>query len=91
MSHDQHPQQIEQIRLLVATQFEGMGGERDTTISETLLIRNGFYCGRRFRLSNLEAVWFFEEKQLKIYAHDGSVSHVFDADDLPQVQTPKAA
>jgi hypothetical protein len=91
MSHDQHPLQIEQIRRLVATRFERMGGPPDAGISETLLIRNGFYCGRRFRLSNLEAVWFFEEKQLKIYARDGSVAHVFDATDLPHLQSPKAA
>lgn len=34
---------------------------------ESILIRKGFYCGRRFDACGFEAVWFFEEDQLKFY------------------------
>lgn len=34
---------------------------------ESILIRKGFYCGRRLDAGGFEAVWFFEEDQLKIY------------------------
>ncbi|HAY79179.1 MAG TPA: hypothetical protein DCY79_05165 [Planctomycetaceae bacterium] len=91
MSHDQHPQQIAQIRHLVSAQFARMGCQPDASLSETLLIRNGFYCGRRFRVCGLEAVWFFEEQQLKFYAEDGSVAQVLDAADLPQLPANQAA
>lgn len=34
--------------------------------SEAMLIRDGFFCGRRFRFPNYQAVWFLEEDELKI-------------------------
>ena len=42
-------------------------------IEEAILIRDGFYCGRRFRCGPLEAVWFIEEDQLKIYNQQGVI------------------
>jgi hypothetical protein len=41
--------------------------------SEAMLIRDGFFCGRRFRLANYQAVWFLEEDELKIRDMAGSV------------------
>jgi hypothetical protein len=43
---------------------------------ETLLIRGGAYCGRRFDLPSGHALWFFEEDQLKLYSADGRLLHV---------------
>ncbi|MCG8652422.1 MAG: hypothetical protein MI861_21455 [Pirellulales bacterium] len=41
--------------------------------NESILIRDGFYCGRRFDLGAYRAVWFLEEDQLKIYARGGDL------------------
>ncbi len=35
--------------------------------SESIVIRDGFYCGRRFSATSHHAVWFVEEDELKIY------------------------
>jgi hypothetical protein len=37
------------------------------------------YCGRRFQADGLQAIWFIEEDQLKIYAKDGSVARVLSS------------
>gem|GEM_PF-6924837 len=41
--------------------------EDSSAISETTLIRNGTYCGRRFSLMGYSLVWFQEEGQVKLY------------------------
>jgi len=38
---------------------------------ETILIREGFYCGRRFACDSHRAIWFLEEQVIKFYGPDG--------------------
>lgn len=45
---------------------------------ETILIRNGSYCGRRFDVEAGSAIWFVEEDQLKLINADGRVVRVVD-------------
>ena len=52
----------------------GACGECD--LSETILISDGHYCGRRFFRDGFDAVWFVEENQLKIHDRDGSLLEV---------------
>ena len=44
--------------------------EHDSTATpefrESMLIRDGFFCGRRFKHDSIDAVWFLEENELKI-------------------------
>jgi len=40
---------------------------------EACLIRNGYYCGRRFQCGDHSAVWFAEEDEVKIYAPNGAL------------------
>ena len=40
---------------------------------ESILVRDGFYCGRRFVADAYEAIWFLEEDELKISNHLGEV------------------
>lgn len=44
--------------------------EHDSTANhlfrECMLIRDGFFCGRRFAHDSIDAVWFVEEDELKI-------------------------
>jgi hypothetical protein len=44
-----------------------------TEIHETILIRHGSYCGRRFGLMGFSLVWFHEEGQVKLYAPNGTL------------------
>ncbi|MBM4005021.1 MAG: hypothetical protein FJ295_17325 [Planctomycetes bacterium] len=67
-----HLEQVDRVREWVRTHFASMGaGELE--IDETILIRNGHYCGRRFQAGGLRAIWFLEEDQIKFYGRDGRV------------------
>jgi hypothetical protein len=50
--------------------------------SESILIRDGFYCGRRFDLGSHRAVWFLEEDVLKIYTGKGELKCVLSGEQL---------
>ena len=46
------------------------------------MIRNGFYCGRRFDAGDHEAVWFIEEDELKIADSLGQNVVVLNQDEI---------
>lgn len=48
----------------------------DADLCETVLIRNGLYCGHRFSCNAFTAIWFFEENELKIYDADHNLLRV---------------
>ena len=52
--------------------------------SESILIRDGFYCGRRFDLGSHRAVWFLEEDVVKIYSQEGELESVLSGAELSQ-------
>jgi hypothetical protein len=60
-------------------------------LTESILIRDEFYCGRRFQTATHEAVWFMEEDELKIYRRDGMLACVLSGDQLSSDNPPQAA
>ena len=62
-----------EVRSHVRGVFLQHGASQEDPIEEAILIRDGFYCGRRFQCGELKAVWFVEEDQLKIYDQEGVV------------------
>lgn len=48
-----------------------MGVEALDDCCETILIRDGFYCGRRFSVGDHRAIWFLEEEVIKFFGTDG--------------------
>ena len=60
------PDQIQRTRQHVKSLFAEMNSP-SSGLSETVLIRDGHYCGHRFSNSDLSAVWFFEEEEIKVY------------------------
>jgi hypothetical protein len=67
---------VERVRAIVQETFTQLGGLADQIPSEAMLIRDGFFCGRRFVAEGLEAVWFIEENEIKFYDCDGAVVQV---------------
>ncbi len=67
-----HSELLNQIRGRVCQAFAEMGVET-SDMNETILIRDGHYCGRRFQADHGHAVWFLEENQIKVYLADGKV------------------
>lgn len=76
-----HPTIVDQVRLLVEHTFQELRISTEGGLEETILIRNGFYCGRRFAVEGAHAIWFCEENQLKFYGESGSVLRVLQGID----------
>ena len=66
------------VRLTVHSLLTSMGSD-EGEMEETVLIRDGHYCGRRFEMDGNSAVWFIEENQIKCFSQDGSLHTVVDA------------
>lgn len=74
----------------VTTDVLGIGNR---PFQESILIRDGYYCGRRFDAGSLEAVWFLEEDQVKISDVLGTVLCVLrgsEVDALAALSLPEA-
>jgi hypothetical protein len=71
------------VRQLVAATFADLGIDAAAELRETILIRGGIYCGRRFEAESAHAVWFVEENQVKFYRDDGSVALVLEPAETP--------
>ena len=65
-----------EIRVFVQELFGELGAAPTATLSETILLRNGEYCGRRFVQDGFSAVWFLEERQIKLFAPDRNLIRV---------------
>ncbi len=59
------------VRHHLRQRFTSLGADPAAQLHESLLIRGGFYCGRRFQCDGMQAVWFVEEQQLKLFDRDG--------------------
>lgn len=66
-----HAELTEAIRRRVVETFAHLGVTPEAELRESILIRDGSYCGRRFEAEGAHAVWFLEEDQLKFYRADG--------------------
>jgi hypothetical protein len=62
-----HAQRIDEIRRQVAQTFGRMEVREPDQFRESILIRKGSYCGRRFEAEGAYAVWFLEEDEVKFY------------------------
>ena len=78
----------ETIRHQIRDHFQQHGVAENAELCESLLIRDGFFCGRRFEMDGLSAIWFVEEDELKVYDRDGTV---IVADGIEQIQRRAAA
>ena len=87
-----HAQMIVAVRHLIADALARVTGDGAESIRESILIRDGLYCGRRFETSAGYAIWFVEENQVKIFCGAGRVVDVLQLEDLaPAPQTHRLA
>ena len=84
-----HSQILDNAREFVAHTWAEFGADLSAPRAETILIRDGYYCGRRFQCDGLSAVWFIEEQEVKFYDRQGQVTRVAALqEDLPLVEQP---
>jgi hypothetical protein len=82
-----HAQLTDNVRRLVTHAFAELGTPPHSELRETILIRDGGYCGRRFETDEAAAIWFVEENQLKLFRGDGTLARVVQPlDVLPHVR-----
>jgi len=55
-------------------------------VHESILIRQGAYCGRRFDTAGGYAIWFVEEGQIKVFEVGGRMVGVLDLDNDAQAR-----
>lgn len=63
----------------------GPNSQPAAILSESILIRNEFYCGRQFHTESHRAVWFIEEDELKIYRTRGELVCVLSSEEIDAV------
>lgn len=80
-----------QIRLYIAMRLESLGALADSNLTESLLMRDGNYCGHRFRRGDLQAVWFVDEDQIKFYNADGTVADKTAASEIEHLAPHRQA
>ena len=61
------------MRSAVATQLQQFGVKQPAEMHETLLIRNGLFCGRKFQSEGHLVVWFIEEDEIKFFSPCGEL------------------
>ena len=66
------------VRRVVAETFAHLGLSAGAEPCETILIRDGVYCGRRFDAEKGHAIWFLEEEQLKFFKANGTLVQVVE-------------
>jgi len=73
-----HADLTESVRRFIADVFQQLRLSGDDAPRQSLLIRDGNYCGRRFEADRGHALWFFEEDQVKVFGADGRVVRVIE-------------
>ena len=70
------PCYAESVRQLVSKTLAELGCDTSGSLGETVLIRHGLYCGRRFSYAGGYAIWFIEEHQIKFFGANGALCRV---------------
>jgi len=66
---------------MIAEKFVELGAAPEAAMQETILIRDGFYCGRKLRCDGMHAIWFVEENEVKFFDGRGSLHCVLNVSD----------
>ncbi|MFO0943138.1 MAG: hypothetical protein U0930_20575 [Pirellulales bacterium] len=66
---------VERVRQAISSHLARLSGTTVASLHESILIRNGLYCGRKFQAVGYEVVWFVEEDEIKFFGPCGSLLH----------------
>jgi hypothetical protein len=64
---------VDRVRKAVNGRLAQMSGSEPNSVYETILIRNGLFCGRKFQWQGYEVVWFMEEDEIKFFSPCGNL------------------
>ncbi len=72
------------IRDYIGNRLIALGASPDQNLMESLLLRDGVYCGHRFQRGDWQAVWFVEEAEIKFFLDDGSLAQKIQTSQIPE-------
>lgn len=84
-------QRLSAIRRLLEAWCRERQPEVAEEMSESILIRDGYYCGRRFKWGDFTAVWFAEEDQIKLFDANGHLIESLAIEELRESVQRRAA
>ncbi len=64
---------LAKIRTAIATELLALGARDVSDLRETILIREGLFCGRKFQSQGYSVVWFMEENEIKFFGPTGQL------------------
>jgi hypothetical protein len=64
---------LERIRAAIGAELLALGVSDLSDLRETILIRDGLFCGRKFRCCGHSVVWFMEENEIKFFGPGGEL------------------
>ena len=70
---------------------EELGPDGSLIHRESMLVRDEFFCGRKFHAEHYTAVWFIEEDALKIHRADGSLELALRGSEIDDFGTKEEA
>ena len=86
-----HLQVLEAVRHQVSQAFERYQLADGSEPRESILLKGGIYCGRRFEVGTGYAMWNAQNDELKIYSTNGKVLGLIPSASAPPVALPRAA
>jgi hypothetical protein len=86
-----HAQLVERVREIVKQALLQHGVTVEEPVCETILIRDGYYCGRCFTCADYRAVWFIEENLIKFFCRDAGLLFSCSAEVAAPPRTGMAA
>ena len=88
---------LAKIRNAIASELLSIGAGDVSDLRETILIRDGLFCGRKFQSQGYTVVWFMEENEIKFFGPTGqllratSPEQCLSVEPAPAVQVRRAA
>ncbi len=88
---------LAKIRTAIASELLSIGAGDVSDLRETILIRDGLFCGRKFQSQGYTVVWFMEENEIKFFGPTGqllratSPEQCLTSESSPTVQVRRAA
>lgn len=83
--------EIETLRSLAKDKLSRLIDRQDLVLVETLLIRDGYYCGRRFTSGSYQALYLIVKNELTILDSNGKVLETIPFAKAPEEALPLAA
>ncbi len=79
---------LAKIRSSIASELLALGAGDVSDLRETLLIRDGLFCGRKFQCHGYSVVWFMEENEIKFFGPTGQLLRATTPEQCVSMEPP---